>query len=149
MSKKKNYKDKKKKNKKRNVNKNKNKNEMYTYCKKAVHFKNNYWKLYEEKMFKELKKKQETKKKKEKKKKKKKFLSSEDKQYNENTVILTTVKNYSLVINKMSWIADFNTIQHIYYDLSTFSLIKIFNNELFIRRVSEVMYIQEVRMIDL
>ncbi len=42
MSKKKNYKDKKKKNKKRNVDKNKNKNEMYTYCKKAVHFKNNY-----------------------------------------------------------------------------------------------------------
>ncbi len=42
MSKKKNYKDKKKKNKKRNVNKNKNKNEMYTHCKKAVHFKNNY-----------------------------------------------------------------------------------------------------------
>jgi len=42
MSKKRNYKDKKKKNKKRNVNKNKNKNEMYIYCKKAVHFKNNY-----------------------------------------------------------------------------------------------------------
>ncbi len=42
MSKKRNYKDKKKKNKKRNVNKNKNKNEMCTYCKKAVHFKNNY-----------------------------------------------------------------------------------------------------------
>ncbi len=49
----------------------------------------------------ELKKKQETKKKKEKKKKKKKFLSFEDK-YNENTVILTAVKSYSLVINKMS-----------------------------------------------
>ncbi len=42
MSKKRNYKDKKKKNKKRNVDKNKNKNEMYIYCKKAVHFKNNY-----------------------------------------------------------------------------------------------------------
>jgi len=42
MSKKKNYKDKKKKNKKRNVDKNKNENEMYIYCKKAVHFKNNY-----------------------------------------------------------------------------------------------------------
>jgi len=42
MSKKKNYKDKKKKNKKRNVDKNKSKNEMYIYCKKAVHFKNNY-----------------------------------------------------------------------------------------------------------
>ncbi len=41
MSKKKNYKDKKKKNKKRNADKNKNKNEMYIYCKKAVHFKNN------------------------------------------------------------------------------------------------------------
>ncbi len=42
ISKKKNYKDKKKKNKKKNVDKNKNKNEMYIYCKKAVHFKNNY-----------------------------------------------------------------------------------------------------------
>ncbi len=42
MSKKKNHKDKKKKNKKRNVNKSKNKDEMYTYCKKIVHFKNNY-----------------------------------------------------------------------------------------------------------
>ena len=42
MSKKKNHKDKKKKNKKRNVNKNKNENEIYIYCKKAVHFKNNY-----------------------------------------------------------------------------------------------------------
>jgi len=42
MSKKKNYKDKKKKNKKRNVSKNKNENEMCIYCKKAVHFKNNY-----------------------------------------------------------------------------------------------------------
>jgi len=42
MSKKKNHKDKKRKNKKRNVDKNKNKNEMYTYCKKTVHFKNNY-----------------------------------------------------------------------------------------------------------
>jgi len=41
MSKKRNHKDKKKKNKKRNVNKNKSKNEMYTHCKKAVHFKNN------------------------------------------------------------------------------------------------------------
>jgi len=51
-------------------------------------------------MSKELKKKQETKKKKE--KKKKKFLSFEDKQYNENSVILTAVKSYSLMINKMS-----------------------------------------------
>jgi len=51
-------------------------------------------------MSKELKKKQETKKKKE--KEKKKFLSSEDKQYNKNIVILTAVKNYSFVINKMS-----------------------------------------------
>ncbi len=51
-------------------------------------------------MSKELKKKQETKKKKE--KKKKKFLSSKDKQYNENTVILTAVESYSLVINKIS-----------------------------------------------
>jgi len=42
MSKKKNYKDKKRKNKKRNTDKNKNENEMYIYCKKAVHFKNNY-----------------------------------------------------------------------------------------------------------
>ncbi len=41
MSKKKNYKDKKKKNKKRNADKSKNKNEIYIYCKKAVHFKNN------------------------------------------------------------------------------------------------------------
>jgi len=41
MNKKKNHKDKKKKNKKRNVNKNKNENKMYTYCKKAVYFKNN------------------------------------------------------------------------------------------------------------
>jgi len=55
-------------------------------------------------MFKEIKKKQETKKKKEKEKekKKKKFLSFKDKQYNENSVILTAVKNYSLVINKIS-----------------------------------------------
>jgi len=53
-------------------------------------------------MSKEIKKKQETKKKKEKEKKKEKFLSSEDKQYNENSVILTVVKSYSLVINKMS-----------------------------------------------
>ncbi len=80
MSKKKNYKDKKKKNKKRNINKSKNENKMYTYYKKAVHFKNNYWKLHLEKMSKEIKKKQETKKKK--KKEKKKFLSFEDKQYN-------------------------------------------------------------------
>jgi len=42
MSKKRNYKDKKKKNKKRNADKSKNENKMYTYCKKAVHFKNNY-----------------------------------------------------------------------------------------------------------
>ncbi len=41
MSKKRNHKDKKKKNKKRNADKSKSKNEMYTYCKKAVHFKNN------------------------------------------------------------------------------------------------------------
>jgi len=53
-------------------------------------------------MSKELKKKQEIKKKKEKEKKKKKFLSFKDKQYNKNTVILTAVKSYSLVINKMS-----------------------------------------------
>jgi len=52
-------------------------------------------------MSEELKKKQETKKKKEKKKKKKKFLSFEDKQYNENTVILTVIESYSLVINKI------------------------------------------------
>ncbi len=51
-------------------------------------------------MFKEIKKKQETKKKKE--KKKKKFLNFEDKQYNKITVILTVIKNYSFVINKMS-----------------------------------------------
>ncbi len=51
-------------------------------------------------MSKEIKKKQEIKKKK--KKEKKKFLSSEDKQYNENTMILTVIKSYSLVINKMS-----------------------------------------------
>ena len=42
MSKKRNHKDKKRKNKKRNINKNKNKNKIYIYCKKAVHFKNNY-----------------------------------------------------------------------------------------------------------
>ncbi len=42
MSKKRNHKDKKKKNKKRNADKSKNKNKMYIYCKKAVHFKNNY-----------------------------------------------------------------------------------------------------------
>jgi len=41
MSKKRNHKDKKKKNKKRNTDKSKNENEMYTYYKKAVHFKNN------------------------------------------------------------------------------------------------------------
>jgi len=51
-------------------------------------------------MSKEIKKKQEIKKKK--KKEKKKFLSSEDKQYNENTMILTVIKSYSLVINKIS-----------------------------------------------
>ncbi len=79
MSKKRNHKDKKKKNKKRNADKSKSKNEMYTHCKKAVHFKNNCWKLHSEKMSKELKKKQETKKKKEKEKEKKKFLSFEDK----------------------------------------------------------------------
>jgi len=104
MSKKKNHKDKKKKNKKRNVNKNKNENEICIYCKKAVHFKNNCWKLHSEKMSEEIKKKQETKKKKEKEKekKKKKFLSFEDKQYNKNSVILTIIESYSLVINKMS-----------------------------------------------
>jgi len=101
MSKKRNHKDKKKKNKKRNVSKSKNENEMYTYCKKAVHSENNYWKLHSEKMSKELKKKQETKKKKEKKKEKKKFLSSEDKQYNKNSVILTVIESYTLVINKI------------------------------------------------
>ena len=42
MSKKKNHKDKKRKNKKRNADKSKSKNKMYTHCKKAVHFKNNY-----------------------------------------------------------------------------------------------------------
>jgi len=52
-------------------------------------------------MLKELKKKQETKKKKEKKKKKKKFLSSEDKQYNKDSVILTVIESYSLMINKI------------------------------------------------
>jgi len=57
MNKKRNYKDKKKKNKKRNADKNKNKNEIYIHCKKAVYFKNNCWKLYSEKMFKEIKKK--------------------------------------------------------------------------------------------
>jgi len=102
MNKKKNHKDKKKKNKKRNVNKNKNENEMCIHCKKAVHSKNNCWKLHSEKMPEEIKKKQETKKKKEKEKKKKKFLSSEDKWYNEDSVILTVIENYSLVINKMS-----------------------------------------------
>jgi len=45
-------------------------------------------------MSKELKKKQET--------KKKKFLNFKDKQYNENTVILTMIENYNLMINKMS-----------------------------------------------
>ncbi len=45
-------------------------------------------------MSKELKKKQET--------KKKKFLNFKDKQYNEDTVILTMIENYNLVINKMS-----------------------------------------------
>jgi len=52
-------------------------------------------------MLKELKKKQETKKKKEKKKKNKKFLSSEDKQYNKDSVILTVIESYSLIINKI------------------------------------------------
>jgi len=108
MSKKRNHKDKKRKNKKRNADKNKSKNEIYTYYKKAVHSENNCWKLHSEKMPKELKKKQEAKKKKEKEKKKKKFLSSEDKQYNENSVILTVIENYSLVINKISWIANFD-----------------------------------------
>jgi len=50
-------------------------------------------------MSKEIKKKQETKKKKE--KEKKKFLNFKDKQYNKNTVILTVIENYSLIINKM------------------------------------------------
>jgi len=102
MSKKRNHKDKKRKNKKRNVDKNKNENEMYIHYKKAVHSENNYWKLHLKKMSKEIKKKQETKKKKEKEKKKEKFLSFKDKWYNENSVILTAVKSYSLVINKMS-----------------------------------------------
>jgi len=102
MNKKKNHKDKKKKNKKRNINKSKSENEMYTHCKKAVHSENNCWKLHSEKMSKEIKKKQETKKKKEKEKKKEKFLSFEDKWYNKNSVILTVIENYSLVINKMS-----------------------------------------------
>jgi len=55
-------------------------------------------------MSEEIKKKQETKKKKEKEKekKKKKFLSFEDKQYNKDSVILTVIESYSLVINKMS-----------------------------------------------
>ncbi len=57
MSKKRNHKNKKKKNKKRNTDKNKNENEIYIYYKKAVHFKNNYWKLHSEKMSKEIKKK--------------------------------------------------------------------------------------------
>jgi len=42
MNKKRNCKDKKRKNKKRNADKSKNENEMYIYCKKAVHSKNNY-----------------------------------------------------------------------------------------------------------
>jgi len=42
MNKKRNYKDKKRKNKKRNADKSKSKNKIYTHCKKAVHFKNNY-----------------------------------------------------------------------------------------------------------
>ncbi len=50
-------------------------------------------------MFKEIKKKQETKKKK--KKKKKKFLSFKDKQYNKNSVILTVIESYNLIINKI------------------------------------------------
>ncbi len=50
-------------------------------------------------MSKEIKKKQKTKKKKE--KEKKKFLSFENKQYNENSVILIVVENYSFMINKM------------------------------------------------
>ena len=36
-----------------------------------------------------------------------------------------------------------------YCDLSAFSLIKMFNNRLSIRKVSEVMYAQEIEMIDL
>ena len=48
-------------------------------------------------MSEEVKKKQEIKKKKE----KKKFLSFKDKWYNKNSVILTAIKSYSLVINKM------------------------------------------------
>jgi len=36
-----------------------------------------------------------------------------------------------------------------YCDLSAFSLIKIFNNELSIREVSEVMHAQKIEMIDL
>ncbi len=57
MNKKRNYKDKKRKNKKRNADKSKNENEMYIYCKKAVHSKNNYWKLHLKKMSEEIKKK--------------------------------------------------------------------------------------------
>ena len=138
MSKKRNHKDKKKKNKKININKNKSKNKMYIHCKKAVHFKNNCWKLHLKKMSKEIKKKQKTKKKKE--KEKKKFLSFENKQYNENSVILIVVENYSFMINKMLWIADFNTIQYMCCNLFTFNLIKIFNNEFSIREVSKVMH---------
>ncbi len=122
---------------------------MCTHCKKAVYFKNNCWKLYLKKMSEEIKKKQEIKKKKEKEKKKKKFLSFKDKWYNEDSVTLTVIKNYSLVINKMSWIANFNATQYMCCDLSAFSLIKMFNNESSIREVSEVMYAQRVEMINL
>ncbi len=64
-------------------------------------------------------------------------------------MILTAVESYSLVINKMSWIADFSTTQYMCCDLFTFSLIKMFNNRPSIRKVSEVMYTQEIEMINL
>jgi len=64
-------------------------------------------------------------------------------------VILTAVKSYSLVINKMSWIADFDATQYMCCDLSAFSSIKMFNNELSIREVSEVMHIQRVKTVNL
>jgi len=102
MSKKGNHKDKKGKNKKKNVGKGKGEDEMCTHCKKAVHSKDNCWKLHPEKMPEEIKKKQEAKKKKEKEKKKEKSSSSEDKWYNEDSVALTAVEGYSLVANKMS-----------------------------------------------
>jgi len=149
MGKKGNHKDKKGKDKKKNVSKGKDEDGMCTHCKKAVHFEDNCWKLHSEKMPEEIKKKQEAKKKKEKEKKKEKFSNSEDKQYNEDSVALTVVEGYSLVANKMSWIADFNATQHMCCDLSAFSLIKMFNNGPPIRGVSEVTYAQGVGTINL